>query len=84
MPITPREHLFDLMQQQLDEDTEPSRPKPPLLSGAGPSALALYSQQNEIWNRQKLAEQRRRQMLLDRWLRPGSAALADIINGGSR
>ena len=85
MPITPGEHLFDLMQQNFDEDAEQTRPRPStLFSAAGPSALALDQQRLDQWKKAKLAEQQRRQMLLDRWLRPGSAALADIIHGGSR
>lgn len=77
------QHIFDLMQQRLDEDAEYSRPRSPLMSQAGPAQMALYEAKKLKWQKEKLREQRRQEAELHRRLDtpPDLASVLDFGRG---
>lgn len=75
------QHLYDKLNQYLDEDAEFSRPRPPNMSQAGSAALTLYETQKQAWQKAKLLEQRKRERELQRAL-DGPTDLASVLMGG--
>lgn len=77
--LTARITAEEELKRQLEEDAELTRPTHPLMSQAGPSALALHQGEMNRWRKAKAVELARRQRELDRAQRPAANVLEEFL-----